>query len=62
VEGQEPRRGDDVDRWLKRWRDRYREDGGEWEPIAYGAIDDMLDDYRLHAGTGTPLDEEVRER
>lgn len=47
-----PSRDDDVAAWLKRERDRARE-------LSYdntaAAIDNLLDDYRLHADTGTPL-------
>lgn len=50
------RRGGEVEAWIKRWRDRYTRQGPRWL-----ALDDMLDDYRLHADTGTPLSGEVRE-
>lgn len=53
------RRGDDVEAWLKRWRNRHP-NKGVWA-AAWHAIDNMLDDYRLHADTGTPLGEDVRE-
>ena len=52
-----PERDDLVATWLKKWRDTYRT-----EKETYVAIDDMLEAYRLHADTGTPLDEEVQER
>lgn len=45
----QPRRGDDVEAWLKRWRGMLG--GSRWL-----AVDAMLDEYRLHADTGTPLD------
>lgn len=51
----EPKRDDDVDRWLKKWRDQFTAINS-----AYQILDDMLDDYRLHADTGTPLDAEVQ--
>jgi len=47
-----PRRGDDVDRWLKAWRDLHA-------AHAWHVVDALLDDYRLHADTGTPLDAEA---
>ncbi len=52
-------RGDDVEAWLKHWRHE-RED--DLYPYAWTAIDSLLDDYRAHADTGTPLDAAVRER
>lgn len=48
-----PHRDDEVAAWLKRMRDR------DWCQDAWYAIDMLLDDYRLHADTGTPLSEEV---
>jgi hypothetical protein len=54
----EPHRGDEVERWLKGWRDSFREDVPEELPF-WTVLDDALDDYRLHADTGTPLDAEV---
>jgi hypothetical protein len=63
-----PHRDDEIVTWLKAKRD-------EWfvssqhnltptqahARTAYTAIDDLLDDYRLHADTGKPLCEEVHE-
>jgi len=51
-----PSRNDDVEAWLRRWRDSFH-DVEEWN-----AINDMLDDYRAHADTGTPLDAVIREK
>lgn len=50
-----PRRGDEVEAWIKRRRD-------EFDHVSTGWIihDEMLDDYREHADTGTPLDQEVQ--
>jgi hypothetical protein len=48
------RRGDDVEAWLKGWRDLL---GGD----PWLAVNGLLDDYRLHADTGTPLDTEAGE-
>lgn len=45
-----PVRGDAVEMWLKAQRDSYDEYYPEWQ-----ALDDALDDYRLHADTGVPL-------
>ncbi|MFC1418547.1 hypothetical protein [Streptacidiphilus cavernicola] len=54
---QQPRRGDAVDGWLKSERDEYVPDGPTWV-----ALDNLLDAYRLHADTGTPLGEHVCEQ
>jgi hypothetical protein len=51
-----PRRGDAVEAWLKQQRD-----GAADYPEAYQATDGLLDLYRLHADTGTPLHEHVCE-
>lgn len=55
----QPRRGDHVEAWLKAQRDRL-EDGYGRMPAWY-AVDDVLDAYRLHADTGTPLSEHACE-
>lgn len=45
-----------MEAWIKRHRDRFNQvQGREWR-----AIDDLLDDYRDHADTGTPLDLDVQ--
>lgn len=52
-----PRRGDAVEAWLKTQRDDNRDTGrGVWT-----TLNDLLDLYRLHADTGTPLTEHVCE-
>jgi hypothetical protein len=51
-----PRRGDAVEQWLKTQRDAAAD-----YPEAYQATDGLLDLYRLHADTGTPLGEHVCE-
>lgn len=52
-----PRRGDQVEAWLKAQRDDHRDaDRGQWT-----VLDNLLDRYRLHADTGTPLDGHVCE-
>lgn len=51
------KRGDEVEKWLKRQRDLYAE-GRSYDERAYWAwttLDNALDDYRLHADTGTLL-------
>jgi hypothetical protein len=47
-----PRRGDQFEQWLKAQRDLCIGHAG-----TYNAVDGLLDDYRLHADTGTPLDQ-----
>jgi nucleotide-binding universal stress UspA family protein len=49
-----PRRGDTVEQWLKAQRDASAD-----YPQAYQAADGLLDLYRLHADTRTPLAEHV---
>lgn len=56
TEQHQPRRGDQIEQWLKAHRDRREERDGVW-----WYLDEMLDDYRLHADTGTPLDQHVCE-
>ena len=51
-----PMRGDEVEAWIKRKRDEFS------ATLAYWTLDDLLDDYRLHADTGTPLSGEVTAR
>lgn len=48
-----PKRDDEVARWLKAWRDNF-ERGGTSD--GWQVVDALLDDYREHADTGTPLD------
>jgi hypothetical protein len=52
-------RGDNVDAWLKRHRETYRGADGALTGAWY-VIDALLDDYRDHADTGTPLTEPVK--
>ncbi|WP_327066812.1 hypothetical protein [Kitasatospora sp. NBC_01302] len=48
-----PRRGDQFEQWLKAQRDEYEVESSEqWK-----ALNEVLDTYRLHADTGTPLDQ-----
>jgi hypothetical protein len=57
TQGEAPRRGDAFEAWLKAQRDERRDDDrGQW-----GTLDQLLDLYRLHADTGTPLGEHVCE-
>jgi hypothetical protein len=58
-ERHEPHRGDEVERWLTGWRDAFPADGLGVHLIVWQTIDDMVEDYRVHADTGTPLDAEV---
>ncbi|RAG81955.1 hypothetical protein DN069_29995 [Streptacidiphilus pinicola] len=51
-----PRRGDYLEGWLKQQRDAC-----SGHTATYNAVDGLLDDYRLHAGTGTPLDQHCGE-
>jgi hypothetical protein len=46
-----PQRNDEVAEWLKRKRDDF-----EPHSLIHMTIDQLLDDYRLHADTGTPLE------
>jgi hypothetical protein len=54
-----PARGDAVEAWLKARRDEYLNAYGR-TPEWY-ALDAVLDAYRLHADTGTPLREHLCE-
>lgn len=54
-----PQRGDDVDEWVKRNRDFYRATNVNVD--GYTVLDNLLNDYRLHADTGMPLSEEARD-
>jgi len=51
----EPHRNEDIANWIKRHRDVYWKNSRKWT-----ALDDLLDDYREHADTGTPLHFEVK--
>lgn len=51
-----PRRGDAVEVWLKAERDEYAHGGLTWS-----ALSNLLDTYRLHADTRTPLGEHACE-
>lgn len=53
-----PARGDAVEAWLKAQRDQLVDGYDSPSPDWY-ALDAVLDDYRLHADTGTPLGEHV---
>jgi hypothetical protein len=46
-----PQRGDEVERWLKAFRDGLSPVSDDWH-----TVDWLLDNYREHADTGTPLD------
>ena len=49
------KRGDDVEAYIKRWRDKFTGDRSSYTLAAHGVLDDLLDDYRLHADTGAAL-------
>lgn len=55
----QPHRGSDVEAWIKRHRDEHGNLSANYPTDEWRAIDNMLDDYREHADTGTPLDREV---
>lgn len=55
----QPNRGDKTEQWLKAQRDRYDRHGESSE--FWHEFDRALDEYRLHADTGTPLGEHVCE-
>jgi histidine triad (HIT) family protein len=49
--------GDQFEQWIRRQRDLHRDDDhGQWS-----TLDDLLDTYRLHLTTRTPLDRHVCE-
>lgn len=52
----QPKRGDEVEAWLKHVRDEYPHGYGEWN-----ALDNLLDEYRLRADTGLTLDRPIEE-
>ncbi|MET9222411.1 hypothetical protein ABZX65_27105 [Streptomyces sp. NPDC003300] len=51
----QPARGDAFETWLKDQRDKHEDRYGRVP--AWYQIDDVLDQYRLHADTRTPLDQ-----
>lgn len=53
------RRGSDVEAWIKRRRDTYV-GPGEQKIGAWYVVNQLLDDYREHADTGTPLADEAQ--
>lgn len=57
AENPRPARGDQFATWLKAQRDEYdRTSSPQWH-----ALDGALDEYRLHADTGTPLNQHTCE-
>lgn len=57
TETPEPHRGDAFEQWLKARRDEWAPEGCQpWQ-----ILDQTLEEYRLHADTGTPLGEHVCE-
>lgn len=55
-----PMRDDQIELWLKAHRDAWTSVDGPMNP-QWTALDDLLDTYRLHADTGTPLYQTVHE-
>lgn len=53
----QPRRGDTFEAWLKAQRDEY----GVRSSPQWITLDGVLDAYRLHADTGTPIDQHICE-
>lgn len=51
-----PRRGDEVEAWIKRCRDECPSDG---LAVSWGILNSLLDEYREHADFGVPLDQDV---
>lgn len=56
------KRGDEVEAWLKRLRDQHHNQASGYTGDPWWLLDDALEDYRLHADTGTPLSEDVEVR
>lgn len=54
----QPRRDDDVARWLKCHRDKHKDPCGDELPY-YWPIDDLLDEYRARADYGLTLDDDL---
>lgn len=50
----QPQRDDEVAKWIKEVRDRFRW-GARNRTVSFNVLDDLLDEYRLHADTGVPL-------
>lgn len=61
MSGHRPDRNSDVAAWIRSHRDRNINGYKLYDTGRYDALDDLLDDYRLHADTGTPLSEEAQE-
>jgi hypothetical protein len=59
AEAHQASRGDAVAEWLRQRRERYYDFSGKRTGSWY-ALDDLLNDYRDHADTGTPLTEPVQ--
>lgn len=52
---------DHVAAWIKAARDRQNPDGTAWDLGRWNVLDDLLEDWRLHADTGTPIDQHACE-
>lgn len=49
-----PQRGDQVEAWITRWRDVWKDSSAEWF-----AVNDLLDDYGERSDLRIPLAGEV---
>lgn len=57
-----PHRGSDVEAFIKAARDRIKDETPLGENMmGWAQLDNLLDDYRLHADTGVMLDQKVTE-
>jgi hypothetical protein len=55
----QPQRGSDVEAWIRRARDWHTTADGRRIQPGWDTLDGLLDDYRYHADTGTPLGEDA---
>ena len=53
-----PERDDDVARWIKSVRDRFRW-GARNRTVSFNVLDDLLDEYRARADYGLTLDDDI---
>lgn len=57
-----PRRDDHIATWIKATRDRLAANPAEEDhPSGWYVLDELLEDWRLHADTGTPIDQHACE-
>ena len=55
-----PRRGDACEAWLKARRDSLLYGGQDLYDETWQLLDELLEDYRLHADLGIPLNESTK--